>query len=235
MEKFGIERFEKLGFTKDNRKKLEDFIEEYYHARKHYKEKTRKVDAYCLTNFYDFIGDVYLDEINKFNVEQYKSHRIKSVSPVTVNIEIRTLKAAFYYAQRAKYLHENPFSKTKFLKSVENDLSEFLELDEIDSMRKTIDDYCDTEFRRCFEFYLNTGARRQEGLKTEWKDVNFEQLFIFLRHTKTGKTRMVPMNKKLEDVLNEMYIDNKEGRLFNYHPEMFTIKLDKLFFEISYG
>ena len=227
LEKFGIKRIDSLGINKNRRKKLNDFINEHYQARKHYKEKTRKVDEYCFSNFYDFTGNVYLDEINKFNVEQYKSHRIKSVSPTTVNIEIRTLKAAFYYALKLNYINENPFSKSKKLKSKEEYLPEFLEIPEIESIRKTIDEYCDSEFSRCFEFYLNTGARRLEGLKTTWQDINFDEYLIFLRHTKTGKTRMVPMNQNLEEILKEMNKENQEGYLFNYHPDTLTHKFKK--------
>lgn len=227
LEKFGITKIKTGIINKNNKKKLEDFIEEYHSARKHYKDKTRQVDHYSLDYFSDFVGNVNLDSITKFTVEQYKSNRISSVSPTTVNIELRTLKAAFYFAERAGYIKENPFSKTKFLKSSENDLSEFLELSEIQKMRDTIDSYNEHEFRNCFEFYLNTGARRLEGLKTEWKDVNFDRSFIFLRHTKTGKTRMVPMNKTLDDVLKGMYIENKEGNLFGYHPDSLTHKFKK--------
>jgi integrase len=89
-------------------------------------------------------------------------------------------------------------------------------------MRKTIDTHNNVQFRRCFEFYLNTGARRAEGLNLEWKDVNFERKFVFLRHTKTGKTRMIPMNDTLYSILKEMYQENNEGNLFNYSEDAVT-------------
>ncbi|MFC1561903.1 tyrosine-type recombinase/integrase [candidate division KSB1 bacterium] len=62
---------------------------------------------------------------------------------------------------------------------------------------------------------------------TWWKDVNFERNLVFLRHTKTGKTRMVPMNKKLEGILKDMYIENQEGKLFNYHYDTVTHKFKR--------
>lgn len=227
LEKFGIERMSNYGIKKDNRKRLNDFISEYHQARKHYKLKTRKVDQYSMNSLFDFIGDVYLDEINKFNVEQFKSYRIGEVSPTTVNIELRTLKSAFNYAIQAGYIKENPFSKTKFIKSVKSDLPEFLEVSEIQKMRETIEEYGDVDYLRIFEFYLNTGARRLEGLQTDWKDVNFERNLVFLRHTKTSKSRMVPMNKTLEDVLRNMYIEKQEGKLFSYHYDTVTHKFKK--------
>ena len=38
---------------------------------------------------------------------------------------------------------------------------------------------------------------------------------------------MVPMNKKVEDILNEMYIDRQDGMLFDYHPDTVTHKFKK--------
>jgi len=38
---------------------------------------------------------------------------------------------------------------------------------------------------------------------------------------------MAPMNKKLEEILNEMYIDKKEETIFNYHPDTLTHKFKK--------
>ena len=38
---------------------------------------------------------------------------------------------------------------------------------------------------------------------------------------------MVPLNKKLENILNEMYIDRQDGKLFDYHPDTVKHKFKK--------
>lgn len=35
------------------------------------------------------------------------------------------------------------------------------------------------------------------------------------------------MNKKLEEILNEMYIDRQDEKLFEYHPDTVTHKFKK--------
>jgi len=42
--------------------------------------------------------------------------RAKKVSPVSVNIELRTLKASFSLAMRWKLITENPFAQIGFIK-----------------------------------------------------------------------------------------------------------------------
>ena len=224
LEKFGINRLEHLGVNKNevNKITLDDFIEEYSHARKYRKANTRWIDNYCLNNLLDYVGNVYLHEVNRSTVDKFMSHRIQQVSPGTVNLELRTLRCAYNYAQNSGYVKNNPFSKQLQLPAGEDDLSEFLELDEIEKMRKVISELGNIKFKRCFEFYLNTGARRAEGLHIEWKDINFDRRFVFLRHTKTGKSRMVPMNDTLYKVLKAMYEENHEGKLFDYFGDSVT-------------
>lgn len=224
LEKFGISRLDKLGINKEERKRisLEDFIEEYGKARRHRRPNTRWIDDYTLNNFLDYVHNVFLDEVNRATVDKYKSHRIQSVGPGTVNIELRTLRCAYNYALQSGYVKNNPFSKQKYLSAGEDDLSEFLEVEEIEAMRKAIEDNNDIKYRRVFEFYLNTGSRRAEALSLEWKDVNFERRFVFLRHTKTGKTRMVPMNETLYQVLKEMHEENSKEKPFSYYEDTVT-------------
>lgn len=223
LEKFGISRVNKFGIKNNQqRMTLEDFITEYSKARKHKKANTRWIDNYALNNLLDYAGNVYLDDVNRATVDKYKSHRIQVVEPGTVNIELRTLRCAFNYARQLDYVKDNPFSRQKYLSAGEDDLPQFLEVDEIESMRKTIDESKNINFKRCFEFYINTGARRSEGLSIDWKDINFERRFIFLRHTKSGKARMVPMNDTLYETLKGMYDENHEGKPFSYTEDAVT-------------
>ena len=103
-----------------------------------------------------------------------------------------------------------------------NELSEFLELDAIDSMRKTIDDYCDTEFRRCFEFYLNTGARRSVILYIMRDHIDYDKQRITLVKTKTGKPRYIPIDDVFNGIIQNM--PENDERLFNYYPDTLTHK-----------
>lgn len=231
LEKFGIKKAKKFNYDQenDNRINLQNFINEYPKVRKDVRENTRIIDKYCLENLVDYTGNVYLDEINRATMKRYKSHRLESASPGTVDLEMRTLRAAFYYAKDAGYIIDNPFSKYGKLKTAENDIPEFLEKSEIERIRNTIDKNEDYEFRDFFEICLNIGGRRSEILNLDYKDINFKEKFLVLHHTKTGRARMVPMNDSVEKILREKCKDNIDGRLFNYHEDTPTKKFKKYF------
>jgi len=229
LEKHGIKVVDESGFKKEDYSKirLKDFIGEYPKVRKDKKENTRLIDLYSLNNFYDYTGNVFLDEINRATVTKYKSYRIEHVSPGTVDLEMRSLRAAFYYALDAGYIGKNPFSKYGKLKTKENDLPEFLEIEEIEMMRKAIEKNEDINFRDFFEIALNSGGRRGEILSLEYNDINFKERFLMLKHTKTGRARTVPMSETLEKILKNLCNESKEGKLFDYHEDTPTKKFKK--------
>lgn len=229
LEKHGIKVVDESGFKKEdpNKIRLRDFIEEYPKVRKDKRENTRLIDLYSLNNLCDYTGNVFLDEINRAIVTKYKSYRIENASPGTVDLELRSLRTAFYYALDSGYINENPFRKYGKLKTRENDLPEFLEIEEIEMMRKAIDKNNDKQFREFYELALNSGGRRNELLSMEFKDINFKEKFVVLRHTKTGRARTIPMNETLEDVLKKLCSEEKEGKLFDYHEDTPTKKFKK--------
>lgn len=61
------------------------------------------------------------------------------------------------------------------------------------------------EWKRLILWALESGMRAQELLKTEWKDINFEQRFINIRKqiVKTKTYRQVPLSKKAVKILKE--------------------------------
>ena len=58
-----------------------------------------------------YIGNKLLDSLSARDVDLYRTYRMKRVSPVTVNIELRMLRAAFYTAVGWNLLKENPFRR----------------------------------------------------------------------------------------------------------------------------
>jgi hypothetical protein len=75
--------------------------------------------------FLDFLGDVPLASIKPLDVERYKNKRLKTprrhsktltVKPVTVNIELRTLKSMFGYAMNWGVIEKTPFKGVTLVK-----------------------------------------------------------------------------------------------------------------------
>jgi integrase/recombinase XerC/integrase/recombinase XerD len=61
--------------------------------------------------------------------------------------------------------------------------------------------------------FLNTGLRRQELLKLSWGDVDFKNRQIYVRETKTQKSRYIPMNEIVYSELMKFYKTKKSDSL----------------------
>jgi len=111
MDKFGLPN------KKSNNIKLKDFIEKYLeYSEKNKSSNTFQIDKNSLKNFYNFIGDKVISDISGIDIENYKINRIESVSKVTVNIELKNLKAAFERAVQWNILPSNVFKRVQSFK-----------------------------------------------------------------------------------------------------------------------
>ena len=51
---------------------------------------------------------------------------------------------------------------------------------------------------------LNTGLRKTEQLSLKWTDVDFRLEQIFVRESKSGKSRVVPMNQAVSECFRRL-------------------------------
>ncbi len=68
--------------------------------------------------------------------------------------------------------------------------------------------------REIIIFSLNTGLRQNELLSLEWNRVNLTQKTAFIRKTKSGKPKTIPLNKIVMDML-EQKLNGKVRHLKN--------------------
>src|SRR3989304_2113491 len=91
---------------------LSDFVRDFLaHSQATSANGTLVVFTPVLKNFYRFIGERVISGITPHDVDRYKAFRLGEVSPVSVNIDLRMLRAAFYTAERWKLIRENPFKR----------------------------------------------------------------------------------------------------------------------------
>ena len=64
----------------------------------------------------------------------------------------------------------------------------------------------DTNLYNMLVVTLHTGMRKGELFGLEWKDIDFINGRINIRHTKSGKPRSIPMSAAVEEVLQSCYI-----------------------------
>ena len=179
--------------------KLSEMIEkylEYSQTNKASFTHDKTYSRYWLEHF----GNKLLSEIRSLDVEGYKTFRLnKDIKPATVNREINSLSKMFSIAKQNKYIEDNPCSGVEKLR-VENLKIRFLSKEEQERLYNVIEGHW---IKPLVVTALQTGMRKGEILDLKWDCVNFEQNYIDVLQTKSGKPRQIPMSEKLSNTLKE--------------------------------
>jgi integrase/recombinase XerD len=144
-----------------------------------------------------------LSSITSIAIEEYKAERseVDEVSPVSVNTELRHLKALFSWAVRREYITRTPFVGVKMLK-VDDPKVRFLSKKEVKKLYKVIKKQKNQRAWDLVTFYLQTGARATEILEEggfTWDSVKNDHIEIM---GKGRKLRRIPLNDTLRAILN---------------------------------
>jgi integrase len=165
--------------------------------------KTLDIYRRSFRHFKSVAGDCQISRLSGEHWDRYKSARLKTVSPTTVNIELRALKAALHCAVRWQYLGSNPFSREKLIK-VPDTLPAYFTMDDMAALKKVIDEplYWDLFF-----FAALSGCRREEIITLRWSDYDPVRRTITIHSafgfkTKTGRIRVIPLHSRLCNMLD---------------------------------
>ncbi|MCK4858078.1 MAG: site-specific integrase [candidate division Zixibacteria bacterium] len=133
-------------------------------------------------------GGKRLGEITPLAIEGYKSKRLKKVSPATLNRELACLKHMFTKAIQWDMTRTNPVKAVRMLKE-NNARIRYLTKEEIVRLFNELDD----SLKPVVAFALYTGLRKGEILKLTWNDIDFHQQLIFVKNSKNGEKREIPL------------------------------------------
>ncbi len=152
--------------------------------------------------FETYCGNKMLSAYTLRDVELFKSRRLERCSPTTVNIEFRALRAAFNLAVKWQFLKENPFSRSSKVRVPEQLPVYFSKED----FRDFFAQVREPVLKDVYIFAALTGLRLGEILSLDWERVNLERRMIVVANsagfsTKTGKSRVVPMNNAVLEIL----------------------------------
>jgi integrase len=214
--------------------------------------------------FKEFLGD-QLAEITTGRVERWRTGRTnqrhpsarknKSISPVTINQDLRALRAALSRAVEWGVLNVNPIEKMKHAPVDENAVIRHLSPDEERRLRTALSDRDDArragrvaanswrrdrghepwpEYGPYTDYVtplvlvaLNTGLRRGELLQLQWRDVDLVRRIVTVRGegAKTGQTRHVPLNSELASVFKKWKTTEVEPDWFVFSGSTMTTPL----------
>ena len=198
------------------RKSLQQFTTEFLSfAHEFYSPGTVGIYKKTLGKFLNQVGDLALQSITPRHVDLFRENRLREVSRTTVNIELRTLRAAFYTAQRWKMMEENPLEKVALCK-IEEKAPCFLSLAEFRELHSAVKEEW---LRDMMVLAALSGMRRGEILNLKWQNVDLRNGLITIQSsvdfkTKGGKKRVVPMNRGLVEMFERRLRQNGEELVF---------------------
>jgi len=216
-----------LDIKREQKIKFEEFADEY--LENHSKVNNKSWVSHDLRNINalkkHFSGR-YLHEITVKSVEEFKSRRMKDVTPATVNRHLACLKSIFNKAIAwHNYSNVNPVTKVKLFKE-NNQRTRYLEQEEIDRLLSNCHEY----FKELIIIALNTGMRKGELMNMKWRDVNLNQKIIYLYETKNNERREIPINRHVEDALIRVRKSPTSQHVFNKEIAITYRNIDKMFF-----
>ncbi|OMH39840.1 tyrosine-type recombinase/integrase [Desulfurobacterium indicum] len=204
---------------------LSQFVQEYLEWTKNNRsEETYTKARHVLNRLREVVGDIYIQNFTKRHMDEYVNHLLEyGLSKVTVNVHIRTIKAALSKAVEWEYLKENPLRGYKQLK-VQQKPPRFLLPEQIKKVEEVIDK---EEWLFIFRFLVYTGIRIGEAIKINWKDVDLERGVITVRKSKNFQSRVIPIHPNLKQELLNRY--PAVGKVIPYSRDYIEHKLKEYF------
>jgi excisionase family DNA binding protein len=179
------------------------YIDNYAKANK----KSWLTDEFRLRNLLAFFGDYQLKAITPLLVEKFKASRLDAGnSKSTVNRYLALLKIIFRLAADWGYGDSNPLRNVKLFSEKDTQKERYL----TDAEEKTLLECSTARLRPIILFALHTGMRRGEILSLKWADVDLSRKVIRVERAKNGRTRFLPINRTLSEVLEGLR--NARGR-----------------------
>jgi len=195
---------------------LEDYVEDYSFELG-LRQKTIKNKREILTKFLDFLGN---QPFTSNSCRRYlRFLRKKEYQASSLNLMMRTLKAAVNFLYKEKHIEYNfsrdipmPKLKKKPLEIVSAELAEKII---ITGTKAGKGDNCinkerKKEHRQALRFILRTGLRNRELRDLRGKDVNLEEETFFVR-SKSGNIDVLPIPR---DMLGELRKRKDKLQLF---------------------
>ncbi len=164
-------------------------------------KQTSSIYVRSLRFLQESVGDIEIRFLTTQHIEKMKQDRCKKVRNVTVNVNLRTIRAALNLATDWGLIENNPARRCKLLRVPVQD-PVFLRLDEFLLLLKSV---ADGAFRRLFVLAVLTGLRRGEIANLCWEDLDFNRRCIRVRnrstHTVKGMhPRTILMHSRVADI-----------------------------------
>lgn len=201
--------------------KLSDYLQDYYFPRVRANCEPATLVSYkkSLKYFMRICGDHDLSEYKRFDLETFKMQRFdkENIAKTTINIELRSIKAAFGWAYKNELLDRNPFRGQDFLFDTRPNRRAFSG----EEIKALFEQTAGKMIGLVVALTYYTGMRIGEVSGLKWKMIDFENRAIHLtpKITKTSDPRSIPMSKKVFNIM-KIYEQLLKKKRRNY-PEFY--------------
>ena len=178
-----------------------DFAERYIELKRTHGRRSMRRISLCVRKLKDHFGGFLLSQVGLGDVEDYAKKRLKDgVKGATINRELAVLKNLFNTADGlGEFCGRNPVKGFEFFREEKRD-AHILDVDELRRLLNAVGE----RMRRIILLAWGTGMRCGEILGLKWADIDFGRGSIFLKKTKSGKPRRVPLDPVVAGVLQEI-------------------------------
>ena len=159
--------------------------------------------------------DISRSEMTKELFREYISWMLYELclSPVTVNIRIRTLRAFLRFCFKEGYINQALHEDLKILKTPQ-DMIESFSVEEVRNLLAVIDKDSYTGFRAALiiHFLLDTMVRISELVAIRRENIHIDEGVVKLEATKTKnrRARLVPLSTRTKEIIKEYMKETKE-------------------------
>ncbi|WP_157668194.1 site-specific integrase [Croceicoccus marinus] len=182
-----------------------DLAKQHLENAKTYQRSYDTTEMYMNRHIIPRWGKMRLDEIKPQAISQWLAEKGETLAPSTVE----KLRVMFGRSFELGLKWSVPGCERNPVKAVprkrfNNKRERFLTSDEADRLLTAAGRSKNPQLRNIIALLLLTGARRNELLKAEWKDVDVERQSWLIPDSKTSKPRYVPLSKAALEVIESL-------------------------------
>jgi integrase len=200
---------------------LSSFMEQLFeHIRSNMTPGTLRIYGYAFKHFLEYNDDLRLDKYTPYHFDRYKICRLKLISPVAVNIDLRALKAGFGIAKRWQLIQANPFEGLVLVQVPERDPIFYSQND----FQRLLSAIQEDWLRNIVIFSALIGMRQGEILSLRWSQVDLERSWVRIEsskvfRTKSGKKRTIPLSRAANALLVSLKAGEREDFVFTLNGQ----------------
>ncbi|MFW5916676.1 MAG: tyrosine-type recombinase/integrase [Bacteroidota bacterium] len=207
--------------------KFEDFaMQKYLPYVKGYKKSWHTDESFLRNHLIPKFGSKRLDEIILDEIISFHEDCLEAEYKLATANRFLVLMR-FMYNLALKWetpgVKANPVSKFPIQRE-NNGRERYLKEQEVEELRKVLEESENPLLKYIVIFLLLTGARKREVLNAKWEDIDFDRNVWRIKITKSGKPRTVPLSQSAQKVLRQVpriescpyvFANPKTGKPFN--------------------